>query len=297
MKAISKNGKLIATITTISILLKCLLLFADSFSTKPVISDFHLREYYLNLPNNPPSNYVDAIQKMEKDVQIIVGFQLLYLLPSIAVSLFSTVTMILASVVAYSDKNLSFRDFLSRIPKLCLRTLVTSFYLLLLTLGYMVVFLAFLISVMILNMDHLLVLKPIAITLGIFALIFLMYLTVAWDMALVISVIDKSYYGLEALGQAGRLVKGRRVHGFALSLLYTVLMVIIIWVSPNPKSVSMMIICGSFAIVLNCLVTMVYFMSYTVLYFQCKKTHDEEIDLDGRNMLEYGKILQQEDVV
>jgi len=161
----------------------------------------------------------------------------------------------------------------------------------------MVVFLAFLISVMILNMDHLLVLKPIAITLGIFALIFLMYLTVAWDMALVISVIDKSYYGLEALGQAGRLVKGRRVHGFALSLLYTVLMVIIIWVSPNPKSVSMMIICGSFAIVLNCLVTMVYFMSYTVLYFQCKKTHDEEIDLDGRNMLEYGKILQQEDVV
>ncbi|KAH7860561.1 hypothetical protein Vadar_014881 [Vaccinium darrowii] len=227
MKAISKNGKLIATITTITILLDSLLLFTKSFSTKPAISDLVTQETFLNLSNPNTPNFADSVTKIMKDVHVIIGFELVYLLPSIAISIFCTVTMILASVVAYSDKNLSFRDFLSRIPKLCLRTLVTSFYLKLLTVGYIFVFLAFLISLMILNMDHPLVLIPIAITLGIFASIFLMYLSVAWNMALVISVIEKNCYGLEALGKAGGLVKGRRIHGFALSVLCTSVMVII----------------------------------------------------------------------
>jgi hypothetical protein len=292
MKAISKNGKLIATITTITILLDSLLLFTKSFSTKPAISDLVTQETFLNLSNPNTSNFADSFTKIMEDVHVIIGFELVYLLPSIAISIFCTVTMILASVVAYSDKNLSFRDFLSRIPKLGLRTLVTSFYLKLLTAGYIFIFLAFLISLMILNMDHPLVLIPIAITLGIFASIFLMYLSVAWNMALVISVIENNCYGLEALGKAGGLVKGRRIHGFALSVLCTSVMVIIglvFRVSQNQKSASMQIIYGSFATILSCLVTMVYFMSYTVLYFQCKKTLGEEIELHG-SMLEYSKI-------
>jgi hypothetical protein len=208
--------------------------------------------------------------------------------------------MTLASVVAYSDKNLSFWKFLSRIPKIFLRTLATCFYVSIFAIGYISLFSAFLISLIKQNMGHPLLLVPILITLVFSALIFWFYLAVAWDMALVISVIEKSCYGLQALRKAGRLVEERRVHGFALSLLLTTLMVIIGLVfeviSPKKNPVSVKIICGTFATVLISLVQMVYIMSYTVLYFQCKKTHGEEIDLDG-NMLEYGKISQQEDVV
>jgi hypothetical protein len=293
MKAISKNVKLIATITTISILLNSLVSFTKSFSTKPAISDLVTQATLYNLSKNNTSNFTDSYEKIiMKDVQIIIGFEFLYFLPSVAIYVFSMVTMILASVVAYSDKNLSFRDFLPRIPKLCLRTLATSFYLKIFAIGYIVLFSAFLISLMLLNIDHPLVILPIVIILGVFAVIFWMYLDVAWNMALVVSVIEKNSYGLEALGKAGGLVQGRRIHGFTLSLFCTIVMIIISLVfsgSPNHKSVSMQIIWGSFPTVLNCLVKMVYFMSYTVLYFQCKKTHGEQIELHG-NVLEYSKI-------
>ncbi|KAF7153805.1 hypothetical protein RHSIM_Rhsim01G0010200 [Rhododendron simsii] len=295
IKVISKNGKLIATITTISILLNSLLLFTKSSSTRPAISDLLTQETLLSLSNSNFTNIVDSFKHIQKDVQIIIGFEFLYLLPSLAISLFSMVTMILASVIAYSDKNLSFRDFVSRIPKLCFRTLVTLFHLKLLATGYFGLFLILLISLMILCISHLLVLIPIIITLGFFAWIFYMYLAVVWKMALVISVIEKSCYGIQAFGKAEGLVKGKRLHGFTLSLLCAVILVIIsqsFKVRPNQQSVSTQIICGFVTTAFNSLVAMVYLLSYTVLYFQCKETHGEEVELQER--IEYSKIPEKE---
>ncbi|KAG5563785.1 hypothetical protein RHGRI_000097 [Rhododendron griersonianum] len=167
--------------------------------------------------------------------------------------------MILASAIAYSDTNLSFDDFLSRIPQLCLKTLATSFHLILFTIGYIGLFSALLISLMIVTMDHPLVLMPVVITYGLFASIFWMYFAFIWDIALVISVMEKSCCGLQALGKAGGLVKGNRLHGLALSFSYTMVTVIICMSfrgNPNQK--------------------------------QCKKTHGEEIELQGS--LEYSRI-------
>ncbi|KAG5563790.1 hypothetical protein RHGRI_000102 [Rhododendron griersonianum] len=226
IKVISKNGKLIATITTISILLNSLLLFTKSSSTRPAISDLLTKETLLSLSNSNITNIFDSFEHIKKDVQIIVGFEFLYLLPSLAISLFSMVTMILASVIAYSDRNLSCADFLSRIPKLCFRTLVTSFHLTLLATGYLGLFFILLISLVIL-INHPLVLIPIIITLGFLAFIFYMYLAVVWDMASVISVIEKSCYGIQAIAKAEGLVKGKRLHGFTLTLLCTIVMAII----------------------------------------------------------------------
>ncbi|XP_058214513.1 uncharacterized protein LOC131325990 [Rhododendron vialii] len=249
IKVISKNGKLIATITTISIFLNSFLSFMKFFSTKTAISDLLTQETLLSLSNSNITNIVDSFEHIKKDVQIIIGFEFLYLLPSLAIYLFSLITMILASAIAYSDKNLSFEDFLSRIPKLCLRTLVTSFHLILFTIGYIGLFSALLISLMILTMDHPLVLMPVVITFGLLASIFWMYLAFIWDVALVVSVIEKSCCGLQALGKAGGLVKGNRLRGLALSFSDTMVTVIICMSfrgNPNQK--------------------------------QCKKTHGEEIE-------------------
>ncbi|XP_058202808.1 uncharacterized protein LOC131317259 [Rhododendron vialii] len=293
IKVISKNGKLIAIITTISILLNSLLLVTMSSSTQPAISDLFTQETLRPLLN-PNTTYI-TFERIKKDVQIIIGFEFLYFLPSLAISLFSFVTMVLASVVAYSDRNLSFADFLWRIPKLCLRNLVTSFHCTLLGTGYFGLFLILLISLVILCFDHPLVGIPIVITLGFLALIFFTYLAVVWDMASVISVIEKSCYGIQAFGKAEGLVKGNRLHGFTLSLLCTIVMVIIsniFKVRPNQQSVSMQIICGFFATAFNCLVEMVYVLSYTVLYFQCKELHGEEVELE--ESFEYSKIPDKE---
>ncbi|KAI8570163.1 hypothetical protein RHMOL_Rhmol01G0012000 [Rhododendron molle] len=115
-----------------------------------------------------------------------------------------------------------------------------------------------------------------------------MYVAVIWEMALVISVIEKSCYGLKAFGKAEGLVKGKRLHGFTLTLLCTIVMTVIsqsFKVRPNQQSVSTKIICGFFAMAFNCLVATVYVLSYTVLYFQCKETQGEEVELE--ESLEY----------
>ncbi|KAE9462507.1 hypothetical protein C3L33_05605, partial [Rhododendron williamsianum] len=181
IKVISKNGKLIATITTISIFLNSLLVFTKFSSTKTAISDLLTQE-------------------------TLLSFELQYH---------------------------KYR--------------------------YIGLFSALLISLMIVTMDHPLVLMPIVITYGLFASIFWMYFAFIWDITLVISVIEKSCCGLQALGKAGGLVKGNRLHGLALSFSYAMVTVIICISfrgNPNQK--------------------------------QCKKTHGEEIELQGSS--EYSRI-------
>ncbi|KAF7152876.1 hypothetical protein RHSIM_Rhsim01G0010100 [Rhododendron simsii] len=104
---------------------------------------------------------------------------------------------------------------------------------------------------MIVTMDHPLVRMLVIIPYGLFTSIFGMYFTFLWDIALVISVIEKSS-GLQALGKARGLVKGNRIQGLALSFSYAMATVIISTSfrgNPNQK--------------------------------QCKKMHGEEIELQG----------------
>lgn len=234
------------------------------------------------------TNIVDSFEHIKKDVQNIIGFELVFLLPSLAFYLFSLVAMILASAIAYNDKNLSFNDFFIIVEESCFRTLVTWFHLMLFKIGYIGLFSALLISLIIVFVDHLLILIPVVITFGLFAFIFWTYFAFIWDIALVISVVEKSCLGLQALGKAGGLVKGNRLHGFALKFSYTIVTVIIYMSfrgNPSQKQVWKQF----FETVSNCIVTMVYLMSCTVLYFKCKKTHGEEIEL-LQESLEYSRI-------
>ncbi|XP_058202777.1 uncharacterized protein LOC131317224 [Rhododendron vialii] len=294
IKVISKNGKLIATLTTITILLNSLLFFTEFYSSKPRISNLLNEETLLCLLKSNITNIVDSFKHIKKDVQIAIGFEFLYFLLCEAVYLFSLVIVILGSAVAYSNRNMSCGDFLSRIPKLCLRTLVTLFHFRLYTAGDIGLLWVLRLSVTILPIDHPLVLIAIII-LVILACIFYMYVAVIWDMALVISVIEKSCYGLEAFGKAEGLVKGKRLHGFTLRLLRIIVLEIFhmsFKVRRNQQSVSTQIIRGFFGTAFICLVATVYFLSYAVLYFQCKETHGEEVELE--ESLEYSKIPEKE---
>ncbi|KAH7861543.1 hypothetical protein Vadar_027529 [Vaccinium darrowii] len=218
MKA-TKNGNFTPTITTIS----------KSLSTKPAISGLLTQENLLNLSNPNTLNFADSFEKITNVdlLNNIIAIELVYFLLSMVISLYSMSPMILATAVAYRDKKLSSRDSLSRILKMFLRTLDTQFHLLLFGTGYVGLFLAMFFSLMILTMHHFLIKILLAITLCFSALIFRMSLAVVWDFALVISAIEKSCYGLEALGKAEGIVKGKRLlYRLALRFLYTVVTVI-----------------------------------------------------------------------
>lgn len=293
LKILSKNGKLMATITTISILLNSLLFFTNIFFTNPAVRNLIAKETLLSFMNNPNSSDISKLFiDIMRDIQIIIKVQLTFMLPSLIVSLFSMASFVLASAVACCGKTLSFKDLLKRLAKPCLRALVTVFHLKVFFIGYFFLFSAILISLGITCIDHPLVLLPIVLTLGVFSSIFLIYLMVVWELGSVISVIEENCYGIEALGKASELVKGKRLLGFALNFLFTLIMALVGRCFPmiqnDQKWVSTHIVIGFLLIGFNGLAMMLLYMSFTVLYFQCKKIHGEEIELQGS--LEYSKI-------
>ena len=53
--------------------------------------------------------------------------------------------------------------------------------------------------------------------------LFLVHLSAVWMLGLVISVVEDNCNALMALGRAGELFKGRRLQGFTLMLLFSLL--------------------------------------------------------------------------
>ncbi|GFY80663.1 hypothetical protein Acr_01g0004720 [Actinidia rufa] len=289
IKVLAKNGHAMATIATLSILLHSLLLFANIFATKTVINDLLAKETLLLLlvPQGP--ELADLLVGLKKDIRIILGVELAILIVSFLVSLFSMGATILVSSTC---KNiLSFKDLmLSRLARSCARSLITSFHIALFLVGYVILFLTMLIPIRVF-IDRPFALKFVSILFGIVALLFWIYLSVVWVLGLVVSVMEESCYGIEALGRAGGLVKGKRLYGFALNFLFTMALVIVFEgcrMIKDRKSLSVQIILGVLVIVFYCLVAIFQYMTLTVLYFECKKAQGEEIELQGS--LEYSKV-------
>ncbi|KAF5956661.1 hypothetical protein HYC85_003886 [Camellia sinensis] len=112
----SKNGKLIATITTISILLNFLLSSSFILFTRPFIGDLLAKQALLYLPtqNSSDTDPADKFVDIKHDIRILLVVEFAFFLASFTISLFSISSMILASAVTYYGKSLSFKDLLSR---------------------------------------------------------------------------------------------------------------------------------------------------------------------------------------
>ncbi|XP_052198369.1 uncharacterized protein LOC127805656 [Diospyros lotus] len=224
-KLLAKHGKSMLTITATSILLNCLLLFANLFSTKPAIKDFVAKTTLL-ITNPGSFDMFRLINDMQQDVLIIVGTELAFFLATLAVLLFSIAAMIQASALFYSGKSLSSMDFVSRLARSFVRPFATFFYFSHFYLGYIVISLAIrmLLAILLFGHNSILLLSTIIL---LPTLILWIYLSVVWILAVVISVIKEGCYGMEALGKAQKLAKGKQLQGFALSCVFVILPMIV----------------------------------------------------------------------
>ncbi|GMN69396.1 hypothetical protein TIFTF001_038449 [Ficus carica] len=110
-------------------------------------------------------------------------------------------------------------------------------------------------------------------------------------LAFTVSVIEQEC-GLEALGKASKLVKGLKLKGFVLNLLFGGLSY------ASSRFMTMSNVNGDLRrtivpllvlISISCLIGAFSWISYTVLYFECKKTHGEEVEMQGFEV-EYTKV-------
>ncbi|KAH0993292.1 hypothetical protein GBA52_004775 [Prunus armeniaca] len=102
------------------------------------------------------------------------------------------------------------------------------------------------------------------------------YLAVVWNLALLVSVLEK-ICGIEALGKAEQLIKGSKRHGFSLNILFGALSLSVfcgVLMSENAAMIPLLLLNSMY-----CLIEMFKLTTYTVLYHECKETHGEELEM------------------
>lgn len=115
------------------------------------------------------------------------------------------------------------------------------------------------------------------------------YITVVWQLASVVSVLEDKYYGLAAVVKSSDLIKGKRITALALFIFFLMFYAITVWlffyVVGDGRSHGMGIkaraVNGALLLGLLCFVNVMWMLAQSVFYFVCKSYHYESIDDDS----------------
>ncbi|WCJ42427.1 hypothetical protein M5689_023236 [Euphorbia peplus] len=288
-KIFKKNGKIFSFIAIFTLSINSIQYFTNFYSIKPLITDLIMEANDLSFNNNnttletnPESRKILA--HMTKDLKIFVGLELIYFTIDTFSFLFTTTATILTAALIYGGKQneLSFTNVVARTFKSWFRVLRTWFVtfmfgvLLFFVFGFLICVAAFIFT------DHRqLVLATI--TIGVLTMILYTYLSVKWNLAIVISAVEKTK-GIEAISKAGEILKGMKMKGFLMNLLVSVLGVVlssgIQMIFPAKSGSSVVLFKGAVGVYVRSLVNMYYFAVFTVIYYMCKKNHGERVELE-----------------
>ncbi|KAL2502369.1 hypothetical protein Fot_36217 [Forsythia ovata] len=306
IKLLPKNGNLMALIVIISVVLNSILFLSFNFSFKSLTND--MVGIFMNSFMPDPSSFVPNQSpftpnttasmpdptlllgrggRLREDFALLLAVQMAFIIGAFFISILSTTATVLVSAMSYNDKTLSLTNLCSRIVTRWKRALVTGFYTKLHAIGYLFLVVA-LVAPLLMSANKATI--SAAILLGISASFYFLYLVVVWILAVVVSVVDESY-GMEAIGKAATIIKGKRLHGFMLNIFFNLLGLIVVQgyrIILGEKGLLNLTIYGLFMMVFSSLGNLFLSVAYTVLYFQCKKIHGEEIELYGS--VEYTKL-------
>ncbi|KAL5548960.1 hypothetical protein UlMin_004191 [Ulmus minor] len=293
-KIFLRKGKIIPFITLLFLFVSSILFLSNFLFIKPLLIDFTTKLYSLLITIPTPggidsTNLVIYMIDID-DLRIFAGREWIFIVFNSFISIFFVIATIISSSAEYCEKKLGFKDLQVRIIKTWKRTFVTYFYTTLLRLGYAFFVLSFLLPlVMIFNSK--IIITFFSILIFILAILFGLYLAIVWTLALIVSTLEEKS-GIEALGKAGRLVKGLKVKGFFLKLLfetlYDVTLILFMRISKN-QSISITVVLSLVSLISVCLVKIFSFVAFTVFYYESKKTHGEEVELQDTN-LKYTKV-------
>ncbi|XVF47743.1 hypothetical protein PTKIN_Ptkin03bG0135400 [Pterospermum kingtungense] len=286
-----KNGRLMAFIAVLIISFHTMLYLLNVFSFTPFIKKLIMKQTY-QLGITPPGTpqFTNLLTGMENDVKIFVAVEWIFLLITAMASLFFAVSTTYASALIHCGKMISIKDLVSTTIRSLKKPLVTIFYITLFVFGYLFLCLITVLPLALILGGGQVTSSVSGIVLKILATVFYTYLSVVWDLALVVSVLEDKF-GIEALGKAAQIVKGMKLQGFILNLLLTILSLILSkCLSINSKQSEAIRIFIAVLIVSSIgMVRMFGYIAFTVLYYRCKKTHGEEVELEAADM-EYTKI-------
>ncbi|KAF3544287.1 hypothetical protein DY000_02005602 [Brassica cretica] len=284
-KLFLKNKKLMFSVFVFYLLLNGLLYLFNVLTITPEITN--LTQDLNLLPTMDPSSpeYMAQLMKVFADFRLFVVSSDIFNAVSFIINLLSVLVIVQASALTYKHENVKFKDFVVLILKSWKGPLVTSFYISLFSLGYCLFFVIILFPILLssLSIASLFSLVAKVFVLLVLFLLFASYLAIVWYLSMVISVLEETY-GIQALGEAAKIVKGMKPKLFLLNIFYGLLLfglaqivTLVSLVVDRSQSFVVTLAIG-LVLVVSAFVGMFLLMTYTVAYFQCKSPHGQDVE-------------------
>ncbi|KAI3709173.1 hypothetical protein L2E82_38932 [Cichorium intybus] len=280
-KTTRRNGKVLGPILLLVFVSFSILDFAQKYMLAPVIKDFVLQlAKYPNMVQDL-SNSVDLTiyAGALNDVREIVLFKLVIMSCSSIITLTFLVAIVSSSYEAYTAKVLSPKDLSLKIINSWKRPLETSFYMILLSLGMVLLYIFSFGITTILAVNSWALMFTGAIVLSIPVCYF--YMATIWIVSMVVSILEEGYGGVKAIGRAAELMKGKRLQASLMMVLFAVAYCVvhqlaIALTSYNLSISTQLAIRIPLTNGLFCLLTLFMFVVYTVSYHEWKTSHDDK---------------------
>lgn len=277
-KATSRNRKLLVPILLLVFLSISQLDLAQNYVLAPTVKNIELQlarnpHICKDLNRSTCDGFID-------DILEYLLVNVMFLAVSSIILLVFFVATVSSSYEAYNAKVLGPKEMFLKIRTSWTKSLVTSFYMILITLG--IVCLAC-ISSLIAVISTVNSWSRVYFG-GITVLILVWYLYVAalWIVSVVVSVLEEGFVGVKAIGRAAELMSGKRLQAFILMILFAISYVVIYQInevlttSYDLSWSTQMAITISFTNGLNSLLTLFMFVLFTVFYHERKTSHDEK---------------------
>ncbi|KAI3835913.1 hypothetical protein MKW92_025549 [Papaver armeniacum] len=236
-------------------------------------------------------------QNNEKARWIAFGItKFVYLILSILFYLFSTSSVAYAVSCFYTSKDPNFKRVVGVFPKVWGRLLITFLLFFFILAICTIVYLGLLLGLM--ARLHGGARVALIICLSIPYIIVLIYITNVWNIAMVISVLEKDY-GRKALVKSMRLIKGKIWVSSALFTVLAILFTAVIFgfvrrvVPGKTTNLGVKIFVGIVCYVLAAYLLHFYLVIQAVVYFVCKAYHNEDVSNVAEHLdVSYGNLIR-----
>ncbi|KAL3844754.1 hypothetical protein ACJIZ3_002157 [Penstemon smallii] len=216
---------------------------------------------------------------LSSELTSYILFKIGYLIFFIILALLSTSAVVYTIACIYTAKGLTFKKVMSVVPKVWKRLMVTFIW------SFVIIFVYNFVSFFILFLGLLLLGNVVGIVFGVlFTIIYLtgiVYVTMIWHLASVVSVLEESY-GLNAMSKSQILIKGKMGVSIAVFVLLGLCLIgiqimfehFVVDGDVLGKRIGFGIIC----LILLSILMVFGLVAQTVIYFVCKSYHHENID-------------------
>ncbi|KAJ9550936.1 hypothetical protein OSB04_014981 [Centaurea solstitialis] len=282
-KATGRNKKLLVPILLLVFLSISQLDLAHNYILAPL--DEHYENLELQLARNPRTcddlgyDFPTCRATIDNTLEYFL-FQAIFLAFSSIVLLVFFVATVSSTYEAYNAKALGPKEMLSKIRTSWTKPIITSFYMILITLG--IVLLVFISSltakIFVVNSWSHVYFGGI----NVLILVWYFYVAALWIFSVVVSVLEEGFVGVKAIGRAAELMSGKRLQASILMIFFTFSYVVIdqmnevLTTSYDISRSTQWAITICFTNGLNSSLTLFMFVLFTVFYHERKTSHEEK---------------------